>query len=240
MIIRSDKHPKVKKWKALWSGKENASDSFVTTHFRVIKRAEKTGLLEELVMVENAPVPETMIEMDKTLITEEVAEGIVEGKSRFGVIKRPRHSIEQFRRILLIDSFKNAGDLGTIIRSARCFGFDGIMLTGDSVDPWCDDTVRSAQENIFDVPVIRLPFPEAVRMLRENGVFLLTAGQRGSVPLEEVPRSDQMAVLISGTGTSSPDMIAVSDAVCEPILDNSGPGRLNITASILMYSFRNI
>ncbi|MBR2159712.1 MAG: hypothetical protein IJ938_00195, partial [Clostridia bacterium] len=63
-----------------------------------------------------------------------------------GIIEEPEIKIEQFgklKRIALIDSIKDAGNLGTIIRSAVAFSIEGIILFGDCVDLYNSKVIRS-------------------------------------------------------------------------------------------------
>ena len=39
---------------------------------------------------------------------------------------------------LLADGVQNPGNLGTLLRSAHCFGWDAICLFNDCVDPFND------------------------------------------------------------------------------------------------------
>ena len=240
MFIRSVNHPKVKKWKALLSGENQSSEYFLTNHYRAIKTGMELGLLEEFVIHEKLLPLNRFEEMDRIWVSEEAAKEIGMQTNWFGVLKKPALSIEKYDRILLLDNFQNTGWLGTLIRSARCFGFDGVMLTGGSVYPWDVMVSRSAQDNLLMLPVVSLSFSEAIRILREQQVSLVTVGKRKAVPPEELPLGGRIAVLISGSGTSSIDMIAACDIVCDLALDCVDNGSMAQAASIMMYTCRNL
>ena len=157
--------------------------------------------------------------MDRIWVSEEAAKEIGMQTNWFGVLEKPKLAINRFNRILLLDNFHSSGELGTLIRSARCFGFDGILLTGGSVSLWDISVSRSAQDNLLALPVVSLPFSDAIRLLREQQVSLVTIGKRKAVPAEELPLSDRMAILIPGSGNSSAYLVAASDIVCDPVLD---------------------
>ncbi len=57
-------------------------------------------------------------------------------------------------KIALIENIKDAGNLGTIIRSAVAFGIDGIILFGDCVDLYNSKTIRATAQNIFKIPIV--------------------------------------------------------------------------------------
>ncbi len=62
--------------------------------------------------------------------------------------------ILKFKNIVLLDNIKDAGNLGTIIRSAVAFGVEAILLYGDCVDYYCSKVVRSSAGNIFKIPIL--------------------------------------------------------------------------------------
>lgn len=57
-----------------------------------------------------------------------------------------------FRRLLLCDQINDPGNLGTLIRSARAFGFDMIMVTDKSAELYNPKVVRSSAGAIFGLP----------------------------------------------------------------------------------------
>lgn len=59
-------------------------------------------------------------------------------------------------RLLLLDNVKDAGNLGTIIRSACAFKVDGVLLYGDCADEFSSKVIRASAGNIFKIPVVRL------------------------------------------------------------------------------------
>ena len=73
--------------------------------------------------------------------------------------KEPNYKIEDIlkkEKLLLLDNIKDAGNLGTIIRSACAFGVDGILLFGDCVDEFSSKVIRSSAGNIFKIPIVKL------------------------------------------------------------------------------------
>lgn len=59
-------------------------------------------------------------------------------------------------RLILLENISDAGNLGTIIRDAVAFGFEGIILLGDCVDLYNPKVIRSAAGNFFKIPVIKI------------------------------------------------------------------------------------
>lgn len=72
---------------------------------------------------------------------------------------KPLINISQFKKyntIALLENIKDAGNLGTIIRSAASFSIDAILLYGDTVDLYNQKVIRSSAGNYFKVPIVKL------------------------------------------------------------------------------------
>ena len=65
-------------------------------------------------------------------------------------------ALKNAKNIALLENVKDAGNLGTIIRSAAAFGIDGIILLGDTVDIYNQKVIRSAAGNFFKLPILTL------------------------------------------------------------------------------------
>lgn len=59
----------------------------------------------------------------------------------------------KYKKVVLLENIKDAGNLGTIIRTSAAFGVDAIVLFGDTVDLYNPKCVRSSVGNLWKVPV---------------------------------------------------------------------------------------
>ena len=142
-------------------------------------------------------------------------------------------------RILMLESVRDAGNLGTIIRCARAFGIDRIIMSADCADLYNSKTIRAAMGALFTQNiVITDSIPSAVCSLKEQGyrVFAAALDERakklGSFELE--PRD---AILIGNEGHGlSPEAIrACDDTVLIPMEEDSESLNAAIAASICMW-----
>ena len=69
-------------------------------------------------------------------------------------------------KVVLLENIKDAGNLGTILRSAVAFGADGVILYGDCVDLYNPKCVRSAVGNLWKIPVVPV-----LNLAEINGLF---------------------------------------------------------------------
>ncbi len=55
--------------------------------------------------------------------------------------------------VLVLDRPSKMGNLGSIIRSCEAFGFDGIIITGHSVDKYSPEVITSSMGSFFSIPI---------------------------------------------------------------------------------------
>lgn len=60
---------------------------------------------------------------------------------------------ENYKKVILLENIKDAGNLGTILRTSAAFGVDAVVLYGDTVDLYNPKCVRSSVGNLWKVPV---------------------------------------------------------------------------------------
>ena len=62
----------------------------------------------------------------------------------------------EFKKVVLLEDIKDAGNLGTILRTACAFDFDAVVLYGDTVDLYNPKCVRSSVGNLWKIPVFEM------------------------------------------------------------------------------------
>jgi len=88
------------------------------------------------------------------------------------------------RLIAICAEIRDPGNAGTVIRCADAAGADGVVLAGDSVDPYNPKTVRASVGSLFHLPVTREADPyAAVRAAQDAGLQVLAADGAGDVDL---------------------------------------------------------
>lgn len=154
-----------------------------------IQGAIETGLgLESIFFVDEEYVHPAKV---KYKVNQRILEKISSTKSAVPVLaitKEPVYSIEQFKKfkkIALFENIKDAGNLGTIIRSAAAFGLDGIILYGDCVDPFSTKVIRASAGTIFKMPIITLR--EGLGEFKNTHTFISTVVSGGDELVLKLP-----------------------------------------------------
>lgn len=140
-----------------------------------------------------------------------------------------------------LDRVRDPGNLGTVIRTVDAVGAKGVILVGDTTDPFSLETVRATMGSIFAVPVARASV-EAFLAWRK-GFPGLVAGThlKGAVDYRSVDFSGKPVLLLMGNEQQGlPDDLAAS---CDRLLRIPQTGRadslnLAVATGVMLFEIR--
>jgi tRNA G18 (ribose-2'-O)-methylase SpoU len=117
--------------------------------------------------------------------------------------------------VLLVQGLADPANLGSILRSARAFAVDLVLLDRRGADPLSRRAVRSAMGHVFDLPLALVgDLLAALEQLQRLGasVWAATVGPRAR-PLGSLARPDRLALLVGNEGLGlPPELCARADA----------------------------
>lgn len=144
-------------------------------------------------------------------------------------------------RVLFLESIRDPGNLGTIIRSACAFGADLLVLSGDCADVYHPRVLRASMGALFRERVFVTPhLADAVRAYGERGrVFAAMLDER-SERLGEIAFQKGDAVLIGNEGHGlSKDVIgAANHRVYIPMAPGVESLNAGVAASVLLWELQ--
>jgi tRNA G18 (ribose-2'-O)-methylase SpoU len=89
----------------------------------------------------------------------------------------------------VLERVGNVDNVGSIFRSARAFGVDGVLLQEDCADPLYRKAIRTSMAATLTLPYARAPWPDALRELEEQGwATIAMTPVDGAPPLHDVAR----------------------------------------------------
>ena len=138
-------------------------------------------------------------------------------------------------RLLIAESLRDPGNLGTVIRSCAALGIDVLVLSDDCADIYNPKTIRAAMGGIFRLKVIILSrgeMPYAIKNLRKQGrCVFATALREDSVEISRlsIKRGDCFVIGNEGHGLSD-EVIDACDTSCIIPMKN-GCESLNASAA---------
>ncbi len=112
------------------------------------------------------------------------------------LVEPPRWSIKDIlgppALVVILDSVRDPGNAGAILRSAEAFGASGAVLTKGSVNPFNPKAVRASAGSVFRLPLLTGIKQET---LAQAGLPLYAAVPRGGKPLTAVDLSRDCALI---------------------------------------------
>ena len=100
-----------------------------------------------------------------------------------------------------LDRVRDPGNLGTVIRTADALGASGVVLVGETVDPFGIEAVRATMGSLFHVPIARMgedDFPALADRFRAAGGQTVGTHLEGSVDHRTIDWTVTPTLLVMG------------------------------------------
>ena len=140
------------------------------------------------------------------------------------------------KRYLFLESIRDPGNLGTIIRSAEWFGLDQIICSPDCVDLFNQKTLQATMGSFLRVRVFQMDLAHLNDMI--TGLSVYATSMKGQ-KLQDLDLKAPYALLIGneGKGLSKEAMNLATELVSIEKIGNTEIDSLNaaISASIFLY-----
>jgi len=142
------------------------------------------------------------------------------------------------KRWLMLESPRDPGNLGSCIRSADAVAAGGVILVGDSCDPFSIECVRATMGSIFSVPIYRASYEEALALLaRWPGESVATAGDAASDYASVSYRAPVLILIGTEADGLSPALRAACNSVASiPMLGRAESLNLAVAAAVTLYA----
>lgn len=158
------------------------------------------------------------------------------------VVEKPVYDIKNFKnfkRIVLLDGIKDAGNLGTIIRTAAAFDIGGIMLFSECTDEFSPKTIRSAAGNIFKMPIVHCT-KEELKELKKTHKIVSTVVNSTNFIRDNIIKGSCIIMFGSEANGLCEELLSLSDTSCT-IKMKQGVESLNlaVSAGIILHRMYN-
>ena len=149
-----------------------------------------------------------------------------------------KDSLKNTKKVILLDSISDPGNLGTIIRSAAAFGVEGIILFGDCVDMYSSKVIRSTAGNFFKVPIINISKIDEIKELFPNHKIIATAlSKQNNISIKECTNYEKYIVMFGSEAKGlNQDLIKITDKNIRLEMTNNVESlNLSVSVSIVLY-----
>ncbi len=140
--------------------------------------------------------------------------------------------------MIVLDGLTDTRNFGAIGRTADCSGVDGIVIPERNSVSVTSDAVKTSAGALFYVPVCReRDLVSAVRMLRDSGVKVVGATEKGAQDYSEIDYTVPVAIVMGSedTGISDEVLRLCDELAAIPMLGNIGSLNVSVAAGVMMY-----
>lgn len=129
------------------------------------------------------------------------------------------------------------GNLGTIMRTADAVGARGLMLLGNSTDPYDPAALRASMGAIFTQKLVRASFAEFAAWKQSRGVFVLGTSDWAGTDYQAVTYLQPLVLLMGSERHGlSPEQQEICDLLVSiPMLGRSDSLNLAVATGVMLY-----
>lgn len=180
------------------------------------------------------------------LTDERSPEGVVCAARFISDMHKSLESADEIRvvdgeKILMLESVRDPSNIGAIIRSARAFSVDRIIMSSDCADIYSAKTVRASMGNLFAMRIDRVEsMPDAIASIRAEGRAVYAAALDPGAKRLGFDKFEEGSVVVIGNeghGLSSEAINVSSGSVYIPMADGVESLNAGVAASVLMWEF---
>lgn len=140
-----------------------------------------------------------------------------------------------------LHAISNPGNLGTIIRTVDAVGGAGVILLGDSTDPFAPAAVKASMGSVFSVDVVDVTDPDTFfAWARRHHVHVVTTSGHAEHAHWSSDYPAPIAVMLGSEGPGLPaDVLERGDSsVRIPMVGTAESLNLSVAAGVLLYEVR--
>lgn len=135
----------------------------------------------------------------------------------------------------------NPGNLGTVIRTADATGTAGVILVGDTADPFAPTAVKASMGSLFAVPVAQVRDADAFfTWAQAADVHVLATSSRADNDHWSTRYRPPLVILLGAEGAGLPaEVLALADQrIRIPMTGTAESLNLAVAAGVMLYEVR--
>ena len=141
---------------------------------------------------------------------------------------------ELSNKILILDSIQDPGNLGTLLRTAKAFNFNTVVLGLNTVDLYNPKVIRSSQGAIFKLNIFRENLLEFIPSLKDYKVY--GTNVRNGIDIKDLKKPNKIAIVLGNEGNGiSKEVDSLLKTNIYIKLDNTESLNVAIAGAIIMY-----
>lgn len=259
-IISSKENKKIKEARKLLT-KKYRKTSYLVEGFHLLEEAlkadhpvlqifveaSKEEKLEKLLAKVGRPITAVKQSSELTglsvnFVTPEVLKSLAESEHPQGVVAEVgfinRKVDFSGDKYLVLEHVQDPGNVGTMIRTADAAGFDGVLLLGETADPYSPKVIRAMQGSHFHLPVIKSSVTEGFKDLQKAELPILTTTLSADSVAYQTIHKERFALVMGNEGAGvSEEAVKAADILVHIEMPGQAESlNVAVAAGILMFS----
>lgn len=220
---------------------------FIVEGYHLVNEASKTNLLEAIISTDEKELKK-INNVRRYLVNDAIINKIATTKNPqniLGIVKMLDHNITNLlpiikgnkTKLIMLDDVNDPGNLGTIIRTAAGLGYDGIIMSPNTVDLYNEKVIRSTQGVMFKIPIIKANLQEVIKMLKKEKVFCIGTALKNAKDVKHITKKDKFAICLGNEAKGiSKEVLDNMDENVKIAMNNDVESlNVSIAAGIIMY-----
>lgn len=140
-----------------------------------------------------------------------------------------------------LDRVRDPGNLGTIIRTIDAVGAKGVILVGQSTDPWGLEAVRATMGSLFHVPIAKADTAAFLQWRKSWPGMVVGTHLEGAVDYREPDYADGPVLLLMGNEQHGlpGELAVICDQLCRiPMAGQADSLNLAVAAGVMLFEVR--
>lgn len=203
---------------------------------------EEISVIKQLARERNIPISQVPVEKLNGL-TKSQHQGVVAYTSLLEYIEL-QEAIDfvvekgETPLFVLLDGVTDVRNVGAIARSALCCGAQGLILPTSNAASLTEDAIKTSAGALTQILLCRTPsVPQALDVLKLNGIQVLGTFMKGSVPVYEADLTIPSTIIMGAEDTGiSKDVIRRADQLIRiPMAKAFDSLNVSVAAGMILY-----
>ncbi len=161
------------------------------------------------------------------------------GSNALAIAKKPSHNIGQRYTpsiVLVLENIEKPGNLGAIARSADALGVTDIIVTGNSVDIYNPNVIRSSLGAVFAINIYTMNNDDCLKYLSQHGYNIIATDLSATLDYRKANYLGKIAIVMGSEahGISQFWLQVADQKVIIPMLGQVNSLNLSVSSAIMI------
>jgi RNA methyltransferase, TrmH family len=260
MLISSRNNPTIKSIRALRDRKERERTGLCFLEgIRIVgEAAQLNAEIQSLIVAPDLLKSDFAHELVQTQrarnmsiieVTSDVFESLSEKQGPQGiaaVVKQRWHTLSTFdirnsTFLVALDSPQDPGNIGTILRTSDAVGATGVILLGQSADPYDTSALRASMGAAFSQQLAKASYEEFIAWQKTNQFKVVGTSDKAEMDYRDCAYTSPIILLMGSERSGlAPELQTVCDVMVRiPMLGRSDSLNLAVATGVMLYAIRS-